>query len=668
MLFILGMIAAMAVPAMGLLDNAERTRITRERMAVIRRAVLGPDDRFDADGRPIIGGYVGDMQAWPGLWEARAEIRPGVANGWENPSSMSTGYGQGPNYAVDDGLVFRRPSGTFVKKRWRWNTPYRKLMDDSTTNADHIGGLETENEGQPRGLWTRYPEELNFDIGVYTKPGADLGPNWKGPYLVPPTDRLLADADHWAVDDGEYENLAPLPRAVWDEVNHRWLPTWEDGDYDLFTGELSDEKESFRLLQNDGCLADGWDRALRFFITADPDHEGSTVFWIISEGPDKDGVYPAKGTCGGHSWSVDPTDTMATAYDPDADENQDNIVLKLYSRDWEAIFAEETQSREAATDAILERIRRALVGDSPGGLNSGYTGAFCAWSALSRWEDNGTPDDATDDFWDNADDADTAYTKGQPRGLWTATPNSADSGDDLAACKWGIGWRHAFLSAPEEAGADNLLTDAWGREILFFYDTANGLTMVLSRGEDGMFAFGSVNTDQSEPKNPIETVDVTAYDPTAAVNADNCHIVVAESDWRPGFFRLLGFTVVNAYMSDATHGTTKARFFRADETAVSDVDLLVPTVLTDGDGDGAYDDWEQGDGTVSDPAFNFDDTTTQTAVSGARYLVLWNDADDDGEIDRGENYHTIIYPVGTSSGSGQYDAITVDTATFRMLP
>ena len=86
-LFILGLLAAMVLPAMGVLDDRARRRITQERMDLIRRAILGPEDRFDAQGRPVIGGYVGDMRAWPDLWEARAEIKPHFGGtGWENPS------------------------------------------------------------------------------------------------------------------------------------------------------------------------------------------------------------------------------------------------------------------------------------------------------------------------------------------------------------------------------------------------------------------------------------------------------------------------------------------------------------------------------------------------------------------------------------------------------
>ena len=556
-LFILGMIAAMAVPAMGLLDDAERGRLTRERMAAIRRAILGPDDRFDAQGRPIVGGYVGDMEAWPDLWEPRAEIKPNfTGTGWDTPSSLTDGLGQGPDYTLDPDYVFFRPRGRFVKGTWRWYAPYRKLYDDTADNNDHIGGLETENEGQPRGLWTRFPEALSFDIDTHTAPGEDLGDDWRGPYIAPPAADNASDSGHYAESDADYEALAPTWIAA--DANE----AWEDGDDAPVSGlgEHFDDKEDFRLLQTESRLTDGWGRALRFFITADPDHAGSTIFWMLSEGPDSEGTYPTKGTCASHTWTVDADDVMATAYDPDEEENQDNIVLKLYSRDWEAIFADRQAAREAQTDAILARIRAALIGRGPTGPNTGFTGDLACWPQLFRWEDNGTPDDETDDHWDNADDADNAYTKGQPRGLWTATPNTADTDDDLTASQWGIGWRHACLTLPGDAGGENLVRDAWGREILFFHDAANGLLLVLSRGADGGFDFGTTNAARTEPEDFVEVVDVTGYDPTTVVNADNRYAVIAENDWQPGFFRLSGFTVLNAYLGDAPTAPPRPAF------------------------------------------------------------------------------------------------------------
>ncbi len=670
-LFIMGMIAAMAVPAMGILDDRERERITRDKMEQIRRAILGPDDRFDSQGRPVIGGYVGDLHAWPDLWEPRAEINPNfTGTGWDNPDSMSAGMGQGPDYTVDPDKIFFRPSGRFVKGRWQWYRPYRKLYDDATNNQDHIGGLETENEGQPRGLWTRYPEELPFDIGTHKAPGEDLGEAWMGPYLAPPIAENPSDSGHLARSDEEYGKLAPVPKVTWDPVNSVWLPSWEDGDYNPSAGlgEHFDDREAFRTLQTEGRFTDGWGRALRFFITADPDHTGSTIFWILSEGPDKEGTYPAKGTCSGHAWSVDTDDTMGKAYDEEDPYNRDNIVLKLFSRDWEALIAAEEKDKVAATEATLERIREALIGESPAGRNTGFTGDLARWPGLFRWEDNGTPADPSDDHWDDQDGTSTAYTKGQPRGLWTDRPNTADAGDDLPVSVWGIGWRHACIGAPAGAGADNLLTDAWGREILFFKDDANDRLLVLSRGPDGRFDFATTNADKTEPEDFVEVLDLSAYDPGAALNADNRHLVVAGGDWVPGFFRLLKFTVIDAYLGDPTHGTTKARFFRAGGAPVSGIDLLAPATLTNEDGDLSVDDWAAGDATPADPALDYDDTTAQKVPTGARYLVFWNDADNNDKIDSGETYRRVVYSVTAKAGSGQYEAITIDTDDFVALP
>ena len=670
-LFILGLLVAMIVPAMGILDERERERITQEQMDIVRRAVLGSDDRFDDQGQPIIGGYVGDMRAWPDLWEARAEIRPNFGGaGWETPSALSPGLGQGPGYLMDTGSVYYRPSGRFEKKAWKWHRPYRKLFSDTTNNHDHIGGLETENEGQPRGLWTRYPEDLPVDLDGHPAPGEVLGDAWKGPYIAAPVDRVTDDAGHWAESDAAYVVIEPAWHTAGGHANHE---TWEDGDYNP-SGELGehfDEKESFRLLQADGRLADGWGRALRFFITGDAGHPGSTIFWIISEGPDGEGAYPNKGTCGGHAWTVDPLDTMGQAYDEitgrgyDENEagNRDNLVMKLYSRDWEAVFAAQDQDKTAQTGRILDRLRAGLVGEIPAGCNTGLSGDICRWPHLFRWEDNGTPADPADDRWDDRNAANVAYTKGQPRGLWTRTPNTADTGDDLPASVWGIGWRHAYVTTPDGTGGEQVLNDAWDREILFFYDAAHEALLILSRGPDGKFAFGTVNADGTEPAEVTEAVDTTAYVSTAAVNTDNIYRVVAASDRRPGFFRIDRLIVLNAVA-----GRTKCRFFRDDGSPVTGVDLLTAVSLTDEDLDMSADDWAEGDGTPASPAFSYDDTTIQKAATGARYLVCWNDTDGDNIIDTGEGHYPIIFNVTAAAGSGQYETVTVNTTDFRPAP
>ncbi|WP_459924091.1 prepilin-type N-terminal cleavage/methylation domain-containing protein [Desulfatiferula olefinivorans] len=650
-LFILGLLAAMAVPAMGILDNRERERITLERMDLIRRAILGPPDCFDDAGRPVIGGYVGDMKAWPELWEAKAEIRPDFAGiGWENPSAMTPGLGQGPDYAVDPAFVFFRPSGTFENKRFRWNRPYRKLYD-MPTHQDHIGGLETENEGQPRGLWTRYPEDLPFDLPGHPMPGADLGEGWKGPYLPVPRDMVLSDSQSWAESDGQYDMLEPVFHLSGPHANHE---TWEDGNNAPLAelGEHFDEKESFRMLETDGRLSDGWGRALRFFITADRDAPGQTVFWIISEGPDAEGSYPSKGTCTSHVWTVDAADTMGQAYDADDERNRDNLVMKLYSRDFAALLGEEEKRKIRDTEHILDTLVMALAGDSPAGDNTGFTGNLCRRPRLFQWEDNGTPD-PTDDHWDDRDVSDAAYTRGQPVELWTRTPNSADPSDDVSSSLWGLGFRYRHLPAPSGTGGGAVLRDAWGREILCFSHTGDGAFFILSTGPDGRYDFG-------DPSDPTFDLSAVTYDPAAADNADNIVRILNDEVMGPGFFRLDRLVVLNAVA-----GVTRSRFFRSDEAPVAGVDLLTCSALIDHDGDTVADDWVAGDGSPLNPAFRYDDTTAVSAKAGARYLVIWNDTDGNDQIDTGEYYTHVIYTVGVRATGGQVGTLTVDTADFE---
>ncbi len=691
------MIALMAWPALGILDDRAREEITRDKMEVIRRAIVGDPDRFDENGRRIIGGYVGDTEKWPDLWEAKAEEVPSGCDSnctCEDPTwdPFSFGY---------------RPAGRFVEKRWKWCRPFRKVLDggfeykepdgakyvdDKGTPADpsddvwhigdysdgnyckdHIGGLETENEGQPRGLWTDDPKE---DVTLSEPENPD---KWKGPYIAPPMDECLKDSLHWAETCDEYYSLEPAdtwhleagppPECV-------RATTSEDGDY---PAEHYDEKESFRLLQTDGRVSDGWGRALRFFITADQDRPGSTIFWIISEGPDKEGTYPTKGTFGGAAWGSDPDDTMSKAYDKDDEYNKDNIVMKIYSHEWEAVFEEINEKKKTETEALFLRIKKVISGSSPGGMNDGFTGGVCRWPKLFRWEDNGTPADPTDDYWDDEDGA-VSYTKGQLRELWTRTPNSSDPGDDVPVPAWahaGIGWRE-YLQTPWGINGEQFLRDGWDRKVLFFKDDTNDAIMILSRGVDCKFDFYDTDTlpegapdgtnDYLEPASFTEAIDVTTYNPNdvSGYNADNIVLIVRKSDWSPGYFSLNIFTVNNATYNAVTGVYTKARFFYADghtETRIAGTNGNVnpPLPATTGQ-------WVVGASPPPPSAFD-SSLFTDDVATGARYLVFWDDADGDGEINTGEMQYTYIYNIITSTGSNQIDNITLDaTVNFTAAP
>ncbi len=701
-LFILGMIAVMAWPALGILDDRAREELTCERMEVIRRAIVGDPDRFDADGRRIIGGYVGDMEKWPDLWEAKADVFPSGCDSnctCEDPTWAPFSFGF-------------RPAGKFVEKRWKWCRPFRKVLDggddidldlfeykepdgagycdDKGTPADpsddvwhigkydhndycndHIGGLETENEGQPRGLWTR-------DLNEHPNP-ADMiaeGANWKGPYMAPPMDECLKDSLHWAETCNEYMSLEPVDGWVWvgDPPVCERVSTWEDGDYTP-GHEHYDEKESFRLLQTDGRLADGWGRAFRFFITADQDRPGSTIFWIISEGPDKEGTYPTKGTFSGTTWIDNADDIMSKAYNKEDDYNKDNIVMKIYSHEWEAIFEEINEKKKMETEDLFLRIKKAILGSSPGGMNDGFTGDVCRWPKLFRWEDNGTPDDPTDDYWDDEDGIPVSYTKGQLRELWTRTPNNdpvAGASDDVAVPAWahaGIGWRGEYLQTPWGINGEQFIRDAWDKEVLFFFednlDDSKDAIMILSRGADGRFDFKTTNADKTEPVDFTEAIDVTAYDPNDAggYNADNIVLIARKSDWSPGYFTLNKFTVLNA-----TAGNTKACLFYDDGST----DIKVAGThgsMVDADGDLAVDDWEAGSDPPPPHAFNYTHISANKITTGARHLVFWNETDGNNVIDVGENQYTAIYNIITNNSMEPRDDIILDTTVdFTAVP
>ncbi len=604
---ILGMLAAIALPAVGILDNKERTRITNEKINRIRKAIIGESGITDANGKKVIGGYVGDMRQWPDLWEAKADIPHNYDASIPETNKWTFGY---------------RPYGVFDEVgRWKWQRPFRKLTDE-LAGTDHIGGLETENEGQPRGLWTDDPEE---DPGsIINKLDAA---KWKGPYLLFPEDKTPKDNTHLATTDIEYADLKPklIPATT--------VENWEDGDYSAALGEVFDYKESFRKLQTNDRLADGWGRAFKFFITEDTEHAGNnTIFWIVSEGEDGEGFYPAKGTVSGHAWTVDTGDTMGKNYDPNHEDNIDNIVLKLYSIEWQAAFEEDKQLKQRQTREILNQIRTSLIGDSPQGNNHGFCGDLGRWPHMFNWEGGS---------WDDEDDFNTGYTKGSPRELWNATPNSADITDDVLLHSWqnpGFGWRYQYHPSPLLIGENNYLLDAWHNPLVFVYGSDNAL-LILSAGEDGVYEFG----DQSDY---VESIAISSYDSLLDANKDNIILTISEDDWSPGFIHIGTITVNNA-----TSGLTKATFWYATDPDNSNFYKTVHISAIDGI-------W-----IISPDALLYSDVTAEQAASGMRRLTIWNDADGDDEIDIGESQLTRILPVLTQPQPTGSD-IEVDTAEF----
>jgi len=321
-------------------------------------------------------------------------------------------------------------------------------------------------------------------------------------------------------------------------------------------------------------------------------------------------------------------------------------VMKIHSHEFETVFDAETREKTDMTQNILEQIRRAVIGESPFGRNAGYTGDMGSLPDLFQWEATPTP------RWDNADDSGTPYTKGQPRGLWTETPNSADPGDDLAASRWGIGWRTRYLPAPDRQGENRVLTDAWGNSLGFFHDAANAALMVLSPGPDKAYDFG-------DPADPVEVLNIGDYDPALPENQDNLTLLILPRDFVPGFVEIQTLTVINA-----TAGVTKARLFRGEGDAASQV--RTAAVLIDADGDNTLDDWCFG--SPGSPAFQYDDTTPDTIWTGARYLVCWNDSDDNNEIDSDEWFRAFVLNIKAEPGSTVIPHLTVNTGDFTEAP
>ncbi|THB70583.1 MAG: hypothetical protein D6B28_08950, partial [Gammaproteobacteria bacterium] len=243
--------------------------------------------------------------------------------------------------------------------------------------------------------------------------------------------------------------------------------------------------------------------------------------------------------------------------------------------------------------------------------------------------------------WDEADDSNTGYTKGQLRELWTATPNSADAADNVLLPDWqnpGFGWRYQYHSAPLLNQEQSYLTDAWGNPLVFIYGSDDTL-MLLSVGDDGEYDFG----DQLDL---TESIAISSYDSSLSANTDNIVVTIAKDQWYPGFLHIDNITVNNAQ-----NGITKAAFWYATDSDNTSFYKTIYTSTIDGT-------W-----TITGDALLYSDVTAQQAASGMRRLTIWNDDDGDGEIDNGESQITKILPVITQPQPTGSD-IEVDTAQF----
>jgi prepilin-type N-terminal cleavage/methylation domain-containing protein len=512
--------------------------------------------------------------------------------------------------------------------RYDWDSTNKKWEHLDTTPVDNYPDVTANNDlftpaagdenAQPAALWKkRLPGHSGVTI---------VSQGWKGPYLAEPADRYPEDQ------------------------------VWGYG--------TDDEKRRFHLLETEGRLSDGWGRAFLIYVD-DEDEDGDITNDMTT---DLSALYPGLGLSGvsvpcnlvfvsagpdGFYAEADPANTDPTAVElaanPELESNRDNLVFRIARKEWD-----DAEEKRRITSGTLEEIRKALLGHAPHGVNTEFTGTVGRWPKLFRWDDfHGSG------AWDDENASGVTFIKGQPRELWTKAPNDTSQtwGDPVEEPSWqdaGIGWRHAYLSAPWGTGEEEVLEDAWGREILIFRDTSNDALLILSRGPDGRFAFGHTDAHNTEPVDFTEssdpTVDITQYDADAPWNQDNLVVTVTRSDWDSGAFRVNRFTVYGA-VENAGGPTTKAALFYASGAS---------EIKTAGD-DGACTSgvtWTVGSGATL--AFNRMDM-----VQGPRHLVFWDDTDNDGVIDTGsagENQYT--YVVNIASGLEEVDDIVTAVSEF----
>lgn len=511
--------------------------------------------------------------------------------------------------------------GEFLGKSFRWLKPYKQVAE---------AGLESM--GQPRGLWTRYLSEGTE---------AEISPDdWRGPYLTPPVARNTAFGSHYASTQDEYASLS------------------------------TSDREFFHLLQGAGRLTDGWNRSFRFFITDDPDsNENETIFWIVSLGPNGRATFPTS-----------PDDM--NDYDENAPGNQDNIVSRLHERDWRKIYRNQRLRSSSTTRLVklaedgMEGIVRSIIGESPTGPNTGHTGDLLDWPRLWNWvcrdgennmidcdEAGATPDSGQwEEKWEDpvGFDPDIPFTYGQPRGLWGQ--------GTLPGCRFGLGWRHAYMEAPRGVESAQVLLDPWDRPYHFFkvLEDVNGndveQLMVLSSGPSGAFEFPAGADGPPSLADRTDPFRLTDYDPALDANLDNIVRIVRRSEWLPGYLRIAELVVEN--VPGDPHDNIKCRLFGV-YNASGERDDPVLLAGTHGEIDGTT--WAVGSETQ--PLFRYDDTTSHRILSGARYLVCWKDENNNDVPDEGEEAWWKAYSIRAHPARiVNVDKLNLDAGGFEALP
>lgn len=698
---ILGFLAAMVIPFMGLRNNDHLAKLTMERMEAIRDALIGDERAVDpATRQHVIGGYIGDLCSdprnlgrcdWPSLWE---------------PGGDDIGPAEDQLGAAD--------RGEFDGKRFVW-----------TKDFVEVENAHLESLGQPRGLWTR---DLNNDGSLDDIADTRRAP-WLGPYLNPPIMRNRAVGRHYAKDQDEYDALSDFDR------------------------------QQFHLLQGDDQLTDAWNQAFRFFIgPRDPDaeDEDEEAFWIVSHGPDGLATFPDsieeydENAAGNEDNLVlkilkrDWRDLVARqtlrsiSTERLIQSTEDRIARVVAALIGEAPAGPNTgftgdllgwpdlynwvqritvTADKTDDDDETLRIDYSVNGSVNGSVNVERGEVFIDVSSLdvtdasvvagkiaeelNEEEDlsasapgnevtvtgadgkcvelsgtgatiGGTTDDLAATYsgeWGHQ----SGYTYGQPRGLW-----DKDSAGDLAdSTAYGIGWRPGYSDEPYHAVPDGeaefeRLEDEWYQPLHVFKVREDGeeQLLIVSGGPDGWVLMDDDSLDGERLYGSCSgawdvTHEIGDYSVSAEVNQDNIARLLRRRVWRDGSLHVEKISIDNA-KDGPTAGVTKCRLYGVVDDAGTRGDLI----LQAGD-DGDYSEmtgtWEV--------KIQFNDLTTDRLVSGARYLVCWDDEDGNDVPDHGDpgdpgeqGWWRIFSIYGHPAKQVEHALIPLDADDFNALP
>ncbi len=182
---IMGILSAMVVPLSGSLMEKKRVSLTYDKLEMVKLAIVGTYDAYDEEGRPIAGGYVGDVGSLPPLYMPR----------WNDTS-----------------------------EKWDWPVWYE---GDATHEAgcywkNEAGSVNLEDKaqvqngfGQPHILWEK-------DASVSS---------WNGPYLSYPHDLYPNDTKNFTSTQLTFRKRQTEDQLsdAWGHMLYFWLSDDTDG-------------------------------------------------------------------------------------------------------------------------------------------------------------------------------------------------------------------------------------------------------------------------------------------------------------------------------------------------------------------------------------------------------------------------------------------------------